>query len=153
MILWPYSPYRNVGMKICTTCNASYGLISYLSMDYLYMDNIWHLRTCMVLLMRTLKQPSPLCRTILFSHSSIHIVCMGKLANALIQTNQRVKYWLMTSPFFHAKLFPCTLVNKYSTIYSRTSIIRISIIRTLSYPNAILNFKIPKDALIFCKTK
>ena len=29
-------------------------------------------------------------------------------------------------------------------IYSRTSINRITIIRTLGYPNAILNFKIPK---------
>ena len=33
-------------------------------------------------------------------------------------------------------------------IHSRTSIIR-----TLGYPNAALNFKIPKDDLIFCKTK
>ena len=32
-------------------------------------------------------------------------------------------------------------------------IIRISIIRTLNYLNAILNFKIPKDNSIFCKTK
>ena len=38
-------------------------------------------------------------------------------------------------------------------IYSRTSIIRISIIRTLSYPNTISNFRIPIDGLIFCKTK
>ena len=38
-------------------------------------------------------------------------------------------------------------------MYSRTSIIRISIIRTLGYPNANINFKIPKDDLIFCKTK
>ena len=38
-------------------------------------------------------------------------------------------------------------------MYSRTSIIWISIILTLGYPNAILNFEIPKDALIFCKTK
>ena len=39
----------------------------------------------------------------------------------------------------------------YVCICSRTSIIRISIIRTLGYPNAILNFKIPKDALISSK--
>ena len=37
--------------------------------------------------------------------------------------------------------------------YSKTSIIGISIIRTLRYPNAILNYKIPKDDLIFCKNK
>ena len=40
-----------------------------------------------------------------------------------------------------------------SHIYSRILIIRISIIRTLVYPNTILNFKIPKDTLIFCKPK
>ena len=34
--------------------------------------------------------------------------------------------------------------------YSRTSIIRISIIWTLGYPNTIPNFKIPKHDLIFC---
>ena len=38
----------------------------------------------------------------------------------------------------------------YPYKYSRTSIIRISIIRTLSYPNAISNFTIPKYDLIFC---
>ena len=31
------------------------------------------------------------------------------------------------------------------SMYIRTSIIRISIIRTLAYPSAISNFKIPKD--------
>ena len=30
-------------------------------------------------------------------------------------------------------------------LYSRTSIIRISIIRTLGYPNTIVNVEIPKD--------
>ena len=35
-----------------------------------------------------------------------------------------------------------------NVIYSRTSIIRISIIQTLGYPNV----KIPKDSLNFCKT-
>ena len=30
---------------------------------------------------------------------------------------------------------------------------QLSIIQTLGYPNAISNFKIPKDNLIFCKTK
>ena len=29
-------------------------------------------------------------------------------------------------------------------IYSRTSVIRISIIRTLGYPNAVSNFRIPR---------
>ena len=37
--------------------------------------------------------------------------------------------------------------------YNRTSIIQISIIRTLGYLNTISNFKIPKDDLTFCKTK
>ena len=40
-----------------------------------------------------------------------------------------------------------------TSMYGRTSIIRISIIRTLGYLNAIFNFKIPKNNLIFCKTK
>ena len=39
------------------------------------------------------------------------------------------------------------------SMYSRTSIIQFSIIRTLGYPNAILNFKIQKDSLIFCKIR
>ena len=34
----------------------------------------------------------------------------------------------------------------------RTSVIRISIIRTLGYPNAIMNVEIPKDSSIFCMT-
>ena len=37
-------------------------------------------------------------------------------------------------------------VHMYVCTYSRTSIIRIPIIRILSYPNAILNFKIPRDS-------
>ena len=37
--------------------------------------------------------------------------------------------------------------------YSRTSVIWISIIRTLSYLNAILNFIIPKDDLIFLQNQ
>ena len=37
--------------------------------------------------------------------------------------------------------------------YSMTLIIQIYIIRTLSYPNVILSFKIPKGNLIFCEPK
>ena len=51
----------------------------------------------------------------------------------------------------------CKSKNLKQMVYyvpsSRTLIIRISIIRTFCYPNAILNFKIPKDNLVFCKTK
>ena len=49
---------------------------------------------------------------------------------------------------------PIPILDAYVDIeYSRTSIIWISIIRTLGYPNAILNYKIPKDDLTFCRNK
>ena len=45
------------------------------------------------------------------------------------------------------------LVLYYNMLIMIAKYSRTSIIRTLGYPNAISNFKIPKDDLIFCKTK
>ena len=38
-------------------------------------------------------------------------------------------------------------------IYSRASVIQTFIIRTLGYPNTIMNVEIPQDSSIFCTTK
>ena len=73
---------------------------------------------------------------------SLLIFCISTVISVPQCINIHIKCSVARLEVSHRPNFPEVTICKCIYIYSRTSIIRISIIRTLGYLNTILNFKI-----------